>query len=163
MGVNSNTENQLRNLQRSCISILKSFSSYTVQFLDSTLISSPAIGDVKTIRFGQYKTSGYSKLRLELPKMDMNLHNTTTYSLNFPLQLTFNEIHSLFNIGNKKFTFVNVAKKVTLRYELGSLNYIDKFNIKKASIHRRILAPLSTFRMSVTLVEPYYMNTDRSK
>lgn len=153
-GVNSNTENQLRNLQRSCISILKSFSSYTVQFLDSTLISSPAIGDVKTIRFGQYKTSGYSKLRLELPKMDMNLHNTTTYSLNFPLQLTFNEIHSLFNIGNKKFTFVNVAKKVTLRYELGSLNYIDKFNIKKASIHRRILAPLSTFRMSVTLVEP---------
>lgn len=143
-GIQTSTENQLRNLQRSCINILKFFSSYTVQFLDSTLISSPAMGDVKTIRIGEYKIIGYSNIRAQIPKL--NIKVTTNAKFNFKLPLYKTDIEPS--------RFINIKKVVNLKLGLGSVNMYDVFNVKRASISHKLRLALPSMGMRVSIVEP---------
>lgn len=143
-GVQTSTENQLRNLQKSCIDVLKFFSSYTVQFLDSTLISSPAMGDVKTIRIGEFKINGYSDVKAEVPKVNVNVKTKANFKLKLPLHKT--------DIEPKR--VININKKVNIKLDLGHLSMRDDYNVKQISIKKDMRLPMSSMGMKVTIVEP---------
>lgn len=143
-GIQTSTENQLRNLQRSCIDILKFFSSYTIQFLDSTLISSPAMGDVKTIRIGEYKIIGYSDIRAEVPKVGVTVKTNALFKFKLPLHKTDIEPSRV----------INIKKVVNLKLDLGHLNMRDDYNVKRTSMEVKMRIPLSGVGMKVTIVEP---------
>lgn len=143
-GIQTSTENQLRNLQRSCIDILKFFSSYTIQFLDSTLISSPAMGDVKTIRIGEYKIIGYSNIKAETPKVNVKVTANANFKFKLPLHKTDIEPSRV----------INIKKIVNLKLDLGSVNMYDAFNVKRVSANHKMRLPVSSVGMRVTIVEP---------
>ena len=143
-GIQTSTENQLRNLQKSCIDVLKFFSSYTVQFLDSTLISSPAMGDVKTIRIGEYKIIGYSNIKAEVAKVDVVVKTKTSFKFVLPLHKTDIEPSRV----------INIKKVVNLKLNLGHLSMRDDYNIKRTAMNVKMRIPISGMGMKVTIVEP---------
>ena len=143
-GIQTSTENQLRNLQRSCIDILRFFSSYTVQFLDSILISSPAMGDVKTIRIGEYKIIGYSDIKVEVPKVNINVKVNAAFKLVLPLHKTDIEPSRV----------ISIKKVVNLKLDLGHLSMRDDYNIKRTAIKVNMRIPIPGVGMKVTIVEP---------
>lgn len=143
-GVQTSTENQLRNLQKSCIEILKFFSSYTVQFLDSTLIASPAMGDVKTIRIGEFNVVGYSDIKAEVPKVGIDINVKANFKLNLPIHVTDLEPTRV----------INIKKVVNMKLDLGHLNMRDDYNVKRTSMEIKMRLPTSRVGARVTIVEP---------
>lgn len=143
-GVQTSTENQLRNLQKSCIDILKFFSSYTVQFLDSTLISSPAMGDVKTIRIGEYNIVGYSDIKAEIPKVGIKVKADAKFKFVLPIHVT--------DLEPKR--VINIKKIVSMKIDLGHLNMRDDYNVKRTSMEIKLRLPTSRVGMKVTINNP---------
>lgn len=143
-GIQTSTENQLRNLQRSCIDILKNFSSYTIQFLDSTLISSPAMGDVKTIRIGEFKVNGYSVIKAEVPKVNVKVTSNAEFKFKLPLHKT--------DIEPKR--VINIQKKVNLKLDLGHMSMRDDFNVKRISVDTKLRFNTSKVGLKVKIVTP---------
>ena len=144
-GIESSTENSLRALQKSCIDILKHFSSYTVQFLESTLISSPGMADAKLIRIGDVRISGKTRFKFEIPKVTLlGIKNNTSYKLKLPIHKQDFEVRN----------FLNVRKVVNLKFNLSSVNMYDNFTGVRVGLTHRIRLPISKLGMVVRVIEP---------
>ena len=102
------------------------------------------MGDVKTIRIGEYKIIGYSNIKAEVAKVDVVVKTKASFKFMLPLHKTDIEPSRV----------INIKKVVNLKLNLGHLSMRDDYNIKRTAMNVKMRIPISGMGMKVTIVEP---------
>jgi hypothetical protein len=76
-GADTNSAERLQRLQEAMINILKYHSSYTVQFLKTVTLNSPAISNAKVIRMADPKIHSYANWKYNFGRFFFNYHVTS--------------------------------------------------------------------------------------
>lgn len=131
-GADTSSTERLRRLQNAMVNILRHHSSYTVQYLAATTLSSPWMSNAKAVRMSQPIVTAYAHWFLSLGQIDAGLNVTSAgrwlidiYELDDELSHTFvmsRDIHWSIDLGSVDVAFTNVEIDHTINLGRVSAN-----------------------------------------
>lgn len=111
-GADTNSAERLRRLQEAMIGILKYHSSYTVQFLNSVTLNSPAVSNAKALRMGNIKIRSYADWDMSFGQLFFDYDVTTAGRWRLDLMDSADEAK----------TTLTLSRAFDMSLELGSLD-----------------------------------------
>lgn len=97
-GADTNSTERLRRLQNAMINILKHHSSYTVQYLAATTLSSPIMSNAKTLRMSKPNIKAYGDWNIGLGQMSVIHSLTIDNNVEINIHETDDELDNTFQI-----------------------------------------------------------------